>query len=188
VLLLVRHGETQDNAEGRLLGRADPPLTTLGRQQAVDLVRAVPSPDLVVSSPLQRARETAAAFGIAVEIDDRWSELHYGEFDRRHAHDVPAEAWARWRTDLDFTPPGGESLRQLGGRVRAACAGLAESAAEGVVVVVTHVSPIKAAVAWALDVPELVAWRMCVQDAGIVRIDIEATGPVLRWFNRRPAP
>ena len=52
------------------------------------------------------------------------------------------------------------------------------------VVVVTHVSPIKAAVAWALDVPDDVAWRMYVEDASVTRIDIEPRGPVVRWFNR----
>ena len=56
------------------------------------------------------------------------------------------------------------------------------------VVVVTHVSPIKAAVAWALDVPDDIAWRMYVEDASVSRIDIEPEGPVVRWFNRgRPA-
>jgi broad specificity phosphatase PhoE len=170
-----------------LLGRADPPLTSTGRDQARQLAATLPPPDLVVSSPLRRARETAAAFGADVEVDDRWTELHYGELDRRHPADVPAGSWARWREDVDFRPPGGESLRELGTRVRAACAALVGPASDGVVVVVSHVSPIKAAVAWALDAPELVAWRMWVEDAGVVRIDIDQTGPVLRWFNRGPA-
>ena len=56
------------------------------------------------------------------------------------------------------------------------------------VVVVTHVSPIKAAVAWALDVPDTIAWRMYVEDASVSRIDIGPDGPVVRWFNRGSAP
>ena len=61
-----------------------------------------------------------------------------------------------------------------------------QDASTGVVVVVTHVSPIKAAVAWALAAPDEVAWRMYVEDASITRLDIGPAGPVLRWFNRLP--
>jgi broad specificity phosphatase PhoE len=55
-------------------------------------------------------------------------------------------------------------------------------------VVVTHVSPIKAAIAWALGVPHDVAWRMWVEDASVSRLDPGPHGPVLRWFNRHLAP
>ncbi len=75
--------------------------------------------DRVVASPLLRTRQTAAAFGAAVEIDDRFIELDYGEYDGLPLADVPAELWDRWRTDSDFAPPGGESLvalRAAGGR------------------------------------------------------------------------
>ena len=186
MLVLVRHGETAPNVEGLLLGRADPPLTARGEAQARALAAAMPRPDLVISSPLRRAADTAAAFGAPVEVDDRWIELDYGDLDGRHPAAVPGDVWNRWQTDASFAPPGGESLAELGRRVRAACDGVAERATEAVVVVVTHVSPVKAAVAWALGCDELVAWRMYVEDASISRIDIEPGGPVLRWFNRGP--
>jgi broad specificity phosphatase PhoE len=83
---------------------------------------------------------------------------------------------------------GGESLASLGTRVRSACESLAGLATTAVVVVVTHVSPIKAAIAWALDAPDAIAWRMYVDDASVSRIDIAPTGPVLRWFNRELLP
>ena len=76
---------------------------------------------------------------------------------------------------------------RLGERVRDACTDLALDAADGVVVVVTHVSPIKAAVAWALAAPDDVAWRMYVEDFSVARIDVGSAGPVLRWFNRPSA-
>ena len=82
--------------------------------------------------------------------------------------------------------PDGESLEALSIRVHAACAALAEAAAVSTVVVVTHVSPIKAAIAWALDVPVEISWQMYVEDASVSRIDIEPQGPVVRWFNRGP--
>jgi broad specificity phosphatase PhoE len=184
VLLLVRHGETRPNVERRLLGRIDPPLTLRGEEQARTVAAALPRPDRVVSSPLRRAVQTAAGFGIDVEIDDRWIELDYGEFDGRVLADVPAETWTHWRRDSSFAPPGGESLDALATRVHAACEELAPAASSDVVVVVSHVSPIKAALAWALGVPVSIAWRMFVEDASVSRIDVGATGPSVRWFNR----
>ena len=190
MLLVVRHGETAANVEGLFLGRADPPLTDLGRLQAKALVAALPPPARLISSPLRRARQTAAAFpgGLEVEVDERWVELDYGELDGRAPASVEAEVWRRWRSDAGYSPGGGESLRDLGRRVRDACAALSGVAADAVVVVVTHVSPIKAALAWALGVPDEVAWRMFVEDASVSRIDFDAYGPVLRWFNRHPTP
>jgi broad specificity phosphatase PhoE len=188
VLLLVRHGETAPNVERRLLGRADPPLTPRGQEQARMVAAGLPRADRVVSSPLRRAVETAGAFGVDVEVDERWVELDYGDFDGRAPADVPAETWARWRQDPSFAPPGGESLARLADRVRAACEALAPAAGTGVVVVVTHVSPIKAALAWALDVPVTIAWRTFVEDASVSRIDVGEAGPSVRWFNRGLPP
>jgi broad specificity phosphatase PhoE len=183
VLLVVRHGQTAANAAGQLLGRADPPLTPLGEQQAAALAAAVGPVDLVLSSPLARARQTAAAFGAAVEVDERWTELDYGDFDNLAPGELPAGTWERWRVDADYTPPGGESLAALGRRVRAACDDVASRAADGDVVVVSHVSPIKAATAWALGVGDQVAWRMFVGLASITRIAVGERGPLLRSFN-----
>jgi broad specificity phosphatase PhoE len=187
VLLLVRHGETAANTQGLLLGRADPPLTALGLDQALAVACALPSPTLVVSSPLLRAKQTAAAFGRPVEIDERWTELDYGDYDGLAPASVADEVWARWRADVDYAPPGGESLAALGRRVRAACIDLSTAATTSTVVVVTHVSPIKAALAWALDVSDRVAWRLYVEDASVSRIDIDDRGLVVRWFNRAVA-
>ena len=184
MLLVVRHGQTQTNREGRLLGRADPPLSDVGEAQARQLAEHLPTPDLVVASPLRRARDTAAAFATDVVVDERWIELDYGDFDGQHPHAVPADVWNRWRADTRFAPPGGESLHTLAARVTAACEELWDRAADSTVVVVTHVSPIKAALAWALDVPVDVSWRMFVEDASVSRIDPRDGGKVVRWFNR----
>ena len=183
MLLLVRHGQTAENARGLLLGRADPPLSQLGRRHAAALARVVPPTARVVSSPLRRARETAEAFGRAVEIDEQWVELDYGELDGLRPEEVDEAVWARWRADPSYVPANGESLTALGRRVRHACDHLAGEAAEHDVVVVTHVSPIKAAIAWALGVGDQVAWRLFVRDASITRISIDRGGPALMSFN-----
>jgi broad specificity phosphatase PhoE len=183
VLVLVRHGQTQVNAEGRLQGRLDAPLSELGRRQAASLAAVVPRAARVVSSPLVRARETAEVFGLPVEVDERWVEMDYGEYDGRPLAEVPTELWERWRSDADHRPPGGESLTTVGRRVRAACAELLEDAVGHDVVVVSHVSPIKAAVAWALGVGDEAAWRMFLEVASVCRVGVGPHGPVLRSFN-----
>jgi broad specificity phosphatase PhoE len=183
VLIVVRHGRTTANREGRLLGRLDVDLDDEGRRQAAALARAVGPVDRIISSPLRRTHQTAEAWGSDVELDERWIELDYGDYDGVPMTDVDDEVWARWRADPTFAPPCGESLTDLGARVRTACEDLADEAAERDVVVVTHVSPIKAAAAWALGVGDDVAWRMYVAPASVMQIGISANGPSLRAFN-----
>jgi broad specificity phosphatase PhoE len=183
MLLLVRHGQTAANAAGQLLGRADVPLTETGLQQAAALAAALGPVARVISSPLQRARQTAAAFGSHVEVDDRWTELDYGIYDELPLADVPMELWERWRSDAEYAPPEGESLASVGRRVHRACVELAPAAADADIVVVSHVSPIKAAVAWALEVGDQIAWRTFVAVASITRIGVTERGPLLRSFN-----
>jgi broad specificity phosphatase PhoE len=183
VLLLVRHGRTAPNASRRLLGQLDVPLDEVGLRQAQALGQVVRLRDAarVVSSPLARARETAASLGPPVSIDERWTEINYGIYDGR-AVDAAAELWQQWGRNIGFTPDGGESLATLGGRVRQACEDLWPEAIERDVVVVTHVSPIKAAVAWTLGVGDETSWRMYVDVASVTCI---TTG---RPQNGRPAP
>ncbi len=182
-LYICRHGQTEANASGLLLGRADPDLNEMGRIQSAAIAAAVPTPARVVSSPLQRCRQTAEAFGQHIEVDERLIELDYGEFDLRKVAEISDETWTAWRDDADFRPPGGESLHELGTRVAACLEDLGSSAVDAEVVVVTHVSPIKAAIAWALGCSIAVSWRCFVSQASISEIAIGREGPMLRLFN-----
>ncbi len=184
MLIVVRHGRTDANASGLLVGRRlDPGLDVLGERQAQALAAALPGAARVISSPLLRARQTAAAFGRPVEVDERWVELDYGDLDGTALRDVPPDVWAAWRSDPSLTPGGGESLVDLGTRVRAACADLTDEAAFTDIVVVTHVSPVKAALAWALGVGDEVSWRAFVAPASITRIATAGPRPSLHTFN-----
>ena len=188
-LLLVRHGRTAANAKGLLLGREDPPLDDTGLRQAEQVAASVRSGAYgrilgVVASPLQRTRQTAEAFGHPVTIDDRLVELDYGEYDGTPVGDVPVEVWQRWQSDLSFAPPGGESIAELGRRVRTVCDHWASRLDEpGTIVLVTHVSPIKAAAAWALGVGDEVCWRTHLDTASISRALVRGGRPVLDLFN-----
>ncbi len=185
MLILVRHGRTALNAAGRLQGRLDEPLDEVGRAQAARLAARVDGYDELISSPLLRATQTAAAIGADFATDERWIELSYGVYEGVSHADTPSEVWERWRTDPAFEPEGGESLATLDRRVRAACEQLADRARERRVVVVSHVSPIKSAVAWALGCAVDIAWRSHLDHASICRIEIRAHGPVLTAFNER---
>ncbi|CAN5589444.1 hypothetical protein BH23ACT3_BH23ACT3_01570 [soil metagenome] len=188
MLILVRHGRTAANAAGLLQGRLDQPLDEVGEQQAVSvasLVRELVDGqiDEVVSSPLLRARQTAEAFEMPATVDERWLELSYGVYEGVPHADVPSEVWNQWRIDPDFVPEGGEALSALDRRVRAACDDLVEAATGRNVVVVSHVSPMKSAVAWSLDVDLRISWRSHLSHASVCRIDIRPQGPVLLTFN-----
>jgi alpha-ribazole phosphatase len=191
VIVVARHGRTAANAAGLLLGRADPALDAEGVRQAAALGAECASLDVarVVTSPLARCRQTAAAVAAAcgtkaeMTVDERWIELDYGELDGQPVGDIPATTWAAWRAEVDWQPPGGESLAALGVRVRSACEALAGEARDRDVVVVSHVSPIKAAVAWALGVGDEVVWRMYVAPASLTRIGVTGPAPSLRSFN-----
>ena len=191
MLILVRHGESTGNADGLLLGRIDAPLTERGLAQARTLGPWVAGATRVISSPLARARATAEALGtgLPIEIDERWVEVDYGEFDGSPLGSVPAEVWTRWRSDPDYRPPGGETLAEAGVRVRSACDELFAVEGEGArgpgaVVVVSHVSPIKAATCWALGLGDQGAWRLYLATASVTRISWGADGPGSRPIQR----
>lgn len=191
MLILVRHGRTPANAAGLLQGRLDQDLDELGRAQAAavaDFVAERWTVDAVVSSPLRRAVQTAEAFGHPLEIDEQWIELAYGEYEGTPAATVPAGVWEQWRNDPDFVPAGGEAFAALDARVRAACDALVTRAAEENIVIVSHVSPIKAAVGWALDVDLRIAFRCHLDQATVCRIGIRRGQPILQTFNEGPLP
>ena len=133
VLIVVRHGRTEANASGLLLGRRlDPALDDSGRRQAARARgRAARRGPRVVSSPLQRTRETAAALRPAGRRRRAVDRARLRR-PRRHAAARRARATSgrAWQADPSLAPGGGESLVDLGERVRAACDDLAEEAAD----------------------------------------------------------
>lgn len=187
MLFLVRHGRTAQNAARLLLGRMDVPLDELGRRQAAALgaLPALHGAARVVSSPLARAFDTAAVLGPPVTVDERWIEIDYGVFDGAELS-AAAELWQGWDADLEYRPPEGESLAEMGRRVRSACEDLWEEACSVDVVVVSHVSPIKAAVGWALAAGDAVAWRLFLANGSVTRLSWGVAGVLLQEYNWTP--
>jgi broad specificity phosphatase PhoE len=187
VIAFVRHGQTALNRGGRLQGRLDAPLSELGSRQAAALRRGFADEPVVrvCSSPLRRACDTAAGIarehGLGVDVDERLIELDYGEWDGLALGDVPAADWEAWRADPAFAPPGGERLVDVTARVDAFCGEVGDP---GLVIAVSHVSPIKVAVCSALRVDECASWRMQLDVASVTRIGHRADGSTyLSSFN-----
>lgn len=149
-LILVRHGETDWNREGRLQGGRDIPLNALGREQAAEAADRLKTlepafADLdYICSPMERARETMDILrrdldlpAGAYRIDDRLKELTFGEWEgftwREIRKAEREQAHLRERDKWSFVPPGGESYRMLAERVRPVLAGL-----ERETVIVSH--------------------------------------------------
>lgn len=209
MIALVRHGQTTANAEGRLQGRTDLSLSDLGRVQVQRVARHLvqqhptsPRPDAdeagdrrvrVVTSPLPRAVQTAEAiaigFGVEVAIEPRLIELDYGDWEGRPLRDVPADDWARWRNDPHFAPPGGESLAAVRARVDSWLDDVLRTSDPGseVLIAVSHVSPIKAAVCAALGSDDTASWRLHLDVASISRLERRGSGFVVCSFNETPA-
>lgn len=186
VLYLVRHGRTAANASGLLQGRLDPPLDAIGHKQAAAIAALIGPVDTVIASSLRRAQETAEYFGKPIVTDDRWIELAYGEYEGVPAAEVPAEVWQSWRTDALFATEGGESFADLDMRVRSACEELAERIYREDIVVVSHVSPVKAAVAWALNTTLEIMFHCHLSQASLCRVAMGKFGPLLHSFNEQP--
>ena len=183
MLHVVRHGRTEVNASGKLLGRSDPGLDQTGRKQAEDLANRLGGVDLVISSPLKRTMETASYISNTVKTDPRWLELDYGELEGRSIESIDVEIWENWRSDVNWAPDGGEALSALGVRVAEACEEIVEISKDREVVVVTHVSPIKATLGWVLELDTGVSWKCHVSPGSSMTIKIGQYGPVLQNFN-----
>jgi len=117
-LVLLRHGQTDYNVAGRMQGHLDSVLTETGRRQAIAVAPEVArmTPDLLISSDLRRAVDTAdivgAATGLPVKLDARLRETHLGQWQGRTVAEIEQDwpgAIATWRSDPTWAPPGGES-------------------------------------------------------------------------------
>jgi broad specificity phosphatase PhoE len=186
--LLLRHGQTPLSAERRFAGRGDYPLTDAGRLQAAAAARrlAARGIDAIISSPLRRALDTAAAVGAAaglpVHVDEDLTETDFGHWEGLSF----AEAAARWPAELqawlasaDAAPPGGESFGAVGSRVHGALSRLLDRYPRRTVVLVSHVTPIQVLACRALLAPPAALFRMQLDVASLCEIDWFADGPAL---------
>ncbi len=151
-LILVRHGQTDWNVEGRYQGQAGPGLNERGRRQALEAARKLAGTpvEAVYTSDLPRAFETARiiadVLGAPVYPDERLRELHQGVWQGMLFSDIQtryAETLRNFREDpVHHSPPGGETVAQLARRITNALDDIASRHPGKRVVVVTHKLPI----------------------------------------------
>jgi ribonuclease H / adenosylcobalamin/alpha-ribazole phosphatase len=191
--LLLRHGQTAMSVEKRFSGVGDPPLTEAGRAMAAAAATrlATSGATAVVSSPLRRARETAAlvgeALGVDVEVEEGLRETDFGDWDGYTFAEVrqtwPAELDA-WLASTAVAPPHGESFDATAVRVRAALHRLLRRHAGQTVVCVSHVTPVKTLLRIALEAPPSSLYRMHLDLVSLSEVQWFADGPaVVRSMN-----
>jgi len=193
-LILVRHGETERTANRQYSGRGDVPLTARGIDQAratatrlADLARLAGHPIAAIhTSPLSRCTATAEAIASAtgnppVTVDADLVECDFGEWEGLTFEEVRGR-WAaemdRWLGSPGEAPPGGESFRTVGFRIRRAAARLREGYPGQTVVVVSHVSPIKLLLRDALAAGDAFLHRLYLDPAGLSIVDSWPDGGV----------
>jgi probable phosphoglycerate mutase len=169
-LLLLRHGQTELSVQRRYSGRGNPALTEVGRQQAEAAARYLTQRRgiaAVLSSPLQRAYDTAAtaakALGLDVTVDDDLIETDFGAWEGltfAEAAERDPELHRRWLRDTSATPPGGESFDGVLDRVCGARERIIAAHQGATVLVVSHVTPIKMLLRLALDAGPGVLYRL----------------------------
>jgi probable phosphoglycerate mutase len=195
MIVLIRHGQTTTNAEGLLVGRSDPHLTALGERQAQALVPYLGGVEEVWVSPLARARETAALAlpDFEVAVAESFIEVDYGDLDGQPVSAITPDEWHGFEHGHDVAFGGGESLASVDARVHAQLQSLLEDPESLVhsshrhLAIVSHVSPIKSAVVWALGVSASTAWRTRLENGSITTIGVRRSTPQLVRFNMVPA-
>ncbi|MCJ8517545.1 putative phosphoglycerate mutase [Pseudorhizobium tarimense] len=195
LIYMIRHGQTDWNAEGRLQGQKDISLNALGRVQASrngEMLLRVPGSDIAgfdfVSSPLSRTRETMerlrGAMGLNPDdyrIDERLLELSFGDWEGQTLEEVgriaPERVVARLEQKWNFIPPGpsAESYEILSWRVGAWLRSLA-----GPTVAVTHGGVVRSVFRLVTNLSEDQAATMTVPQDKILKVDL-ADG-TLHWF------
>ncbi|MEV4896256.1 bifunctional RNase H/acid phosphatase [Nonomuraea sp. NPDC055795] len=194
-LLLLRHGETPLSVERRFSGLGDAELTANGLAQAVAaaerLSREPYRLDVIVSSPLKRARQTAEAVaaraGLGVEVDEDLRETDFGAWEGHTFTEIQRrwpEELAAWLAEPSVAPPDGESFAEAARRVQRVRDRLVEQHLGKTVLVVSHVTPIKMLLRFALMAPPAALYRMHLDLACLSLVDYYADGnAVVKAFN-----
>jgi alpha-ribazole phosphatase len=192
-LVVARHGATTNNLERRYTGQSDAPLSPLGARQAEALAAALADErfDLIVSSDLRRARQTAEPVArrhdAPLRLDADLREVAMGDWEGRTdaelASDYPDQL-ARWHEDpLTFAPPGGETVEQLRDRAARALERCRADHGDGSVLWVTHGGLIGVLLCHLLQIPLTHRWQFRRDNCAVTEFDVGADYAILMRLN-----
>lgn len=196
-LLLVRHGEVEAWARGRVYGRLDPALSAEGLAQAraVGAVVSAERPSALLCSPSRRALETAApiaaATGLLPEPDPRLREIEFGQFEGLSFSEAEARDPVTWREWMEHPGtvrfPGGECWDDVRARALDAFEAIAAAPQAAPVAVVTHGGVIRALLSEALALPAERTFRMEIAFGSLTIVRREPFGWMVEAVNLRPS-
>ena len=179
---LVRHGETQWNAERRIQGQSDSPLTAKGEQQAMQVATRAKELGIthIISSDLGRTRRTAeiiASLRCDIIFDSRLRELNMGVLEKRHIDSLTEEE-ENWRRQLvngtvDGRIPEGESMQELSDRVNAALESCRDLPQGSRPLLVSHGIALGCLVSTILGLPAWAERRLRLRNCSISRVDYQ---------------
>ena len=192
-LLIVRHGETEWNAEGRIQGHTDIGLSENGAQQARSLGQRLADRqiDVAYSSDLKRTSETARlALGhrnVVLNETPRLREYHKGIFEGMTLTEIqtqfPDEYPKYLEKDLSYAPEGGETTRDVSTRMASIIQEIKAKHLDETVLVVSHGGALRAAMVSLLGMPLEGNWSFVFGNCGLTMVDTFADNAVLRLFN-----
>ncbi len=185
-IIVVRHGQTYGNIEGRFCGHSETELTPLGIAQARAAGRRLADThfNAAYASDLSRAAMTAEYVletrkNIKPTLDQGLREMHYGEWEARPYKELfeeSPEVVKRFLTGRESGAPGGETLQQVRDRTTASVRRIAEAHSEQSVLVVSHGNAIMALVAELLQVPLESTWSFVVHNTSITELQFTKSG------------
>jgi len=191
-LLLVRHGQTEENNEGRIQGQQDVHLNEAGRQQTHMLRERLAGERIAAAytSPLSRARETAEILLEPHEVElcqePRLMEFSYGVWEGMTWAEVQKKyplAFAEWSVDRERAPEGAETVHQVKSRAHQLMGEIRSEHREGTVLVVTHGGPLRLMICCVFGIPVDRAFDMAIDNTAISELSFAGKRVILRRHN-----
>ncbi len=193
IIYITRHGETEWNAEGRIQGHTDVPLSERGREQAQMLARRLSRVriDAAYSSDLSRAAETARVAlverDISIDFTEELREYNKGVFEglteTEYRDKYPELYEPSMANDLDFAPPNGETIRETSARLDGIVQRVKWTHMDENVLIVGHGGSLRAGIVSLLDLPLEANWKFAMHNCSLTVIYTYPDNAVMHLYN-----
>lgn len=190
---IIRHGETEWNAEGRIQGHTDIPLSDKGIRQAQSVAERLSQVDFAAaySSDLSRTHETAQIIlgnsGASLNPTPQLREFHKGVFEGltvdEYAQEFPDLYQASLKNDLDFAPTGGESIRVGSERMARFARETIEKHLDDTVLIVGHGGSLRSLIVAMMALPLEANWKFVMHNCALSLVYTYPDNTVLHLYN-----